>query len=135
MLYFVMFHLVMQLPPWVKNDACDDDRPPGFELLEKELVDPAQPSSIASLVLVEGKSSKQISPSYEDMRCLVEYVETELQLSAKNAMTEYVGSFLDSEVRKLVNSSKGENLMKVIWRIDFSPLLFLFCNIKLIVDN
>ncbi|BFG20517.1 hypothetical protein CerSpe_067910 [Prunus speciosa] len=101
------------LPPWEKNDACDDDdRPPGFELLEKELVDPAQPSSIASLVLVEGKSSKQISPSYEDMRCIVEYVETELQLSAKNAMTEYVGSFLNSEVRKLVNSSKGENLMK-----------------------
>ncbi|KAH0981887.1 hypothetical protein GBA52_009064 [Prunus armeniaca] len=83
-----------------------------FELLEKELVDPAQPSSITSLVLVEGKSSKQISPSYEDMRCIVEYVETELQLSAKNAMTEYVGSFLDSEVRKLVNLSKGENLMK-----------------------
>ncbi|KAH0981359.1 hypothetical protein GBA52_008536 [Prunus armeniaca] len=100
------------LPPWEKNDACDDDRPPGFELLEKELVDPAQPSSITSLVLVEGKSSKQISPSYEDMRCIVEYVETELQLSAKNAMTEYVGSFLDSEVRKLVNLSKGENLMK-----------------------
>lgn len=115
MLYFVMFHLVMQLPPWEKINACDDDdRPPGFELLEKELVDPAQPSSIASLVLVEGKSSKQISPSYEDMRCIVEYVETELQLSAKNAMTEYVGSFLNLEVRKLVNSSKGENLMKVI---------------------
>lgn len=101
------------LPPWEKINACDDDdRPPGFELLEKELVDPAQPSSIASLVLVEGKSSKQISPSYEDMRCIVEYVETELQLSAKNAMTEYVGSFLNLEVRKLVNSSKGENLMK-----------------------
>lgn len=109
-----MSYFVMQLLPGQESDACDGDYPPGFEVMAKELVDHAHPSIISSLDLNGGNSSKQISPSYEDMNCIVEYVENELQLSAKNALTEFVGSFVDEEVGKLVTSSKQENLMKVI---------------------
>lgn len=110
-LKFLMFHLIMQL-----SDAYDDDRPPGFELVGAELVHHPQPSFISSLVQMEEKSSKQIGPSYEDMKYIVEHIENELQLSAKSSLTEYVGSFLGDEVRKLVNLSKEENSIKVIPR-------------------
>ncbi|KAM1363455.1 hypothetical protein ACFX2H_028147 [Malus domestica] len=100
------------LLPGQDSDAYDGDYPPGFEVMAKELVDHAHPSIISSLDLNGGNSSKQKSPSYEDMNCIVEYVENELQLSAKNALTEFVGSFVDEEVGKLVTSSKQENLMK-----------------------
>ncbi|TQE10259.1 hypothetical protein C1H46_004098 [Malus baccata] len=47
-------------------------------------------------------------------KVVLEYVENELQLSAKNALTKFVGSFVNEEVKKLDNSSKEENLMKFL---------------------
>ncbi|KAM1018405.1 hypothetical protein ACFX15_039297 [Malus domestica] len=100
------------LLPGQESDAYDGDCPPGFEVMANELVDHAHPSIISSLDVDGGNSSKQISPKYKDMNCIVEYVENELQLCAKNALTKFVRSFVNEEVRKLDNSSKEENLMK-----------------------
>lgn len=108
---FSMFHWIMQL-----SDDYDDDRPPGFELLGTELGCHAQPSLMSSSVLMVEKPTKQIGPSYEDMKYIVEHIENELHLSAKSSLTEYVGSFVNEEVSKRVNSSKEKNSMKVILR-------------------
>ena len=94
----------------------DDDRPPGFELVGAELGCHTQPSLISSLVRMAEKPTKQIGPSYKDMKYIVEYIENELQLSAKSSLTEYVGSFVDEEVSKIVNSSTEENAIKVSLR-------------------
>ncbi|KAM1369406.1 hypothetical protein ACFX2F_040000 [Malus domestica] len=66
------------LLPGQEFDAYDGDCSPGFEVMAKELVDHAHPSIISSLDLDGGNSSKQISPKYKDMNCIVEYVENEL---------------------------------------------------------
>ncbi|KAL6180759.1 hypothetical protein ACLB2K_047418 [Fragaria x ananassa] len=100
------------LPHENLSDDYDDDRPPGFELLGTELGCHAQPSLMSSSVLMVEKPTKQIGPSYEDMKYIVEHIENELNLSAKSSLTEYVGSFVNEEVSKRVNSSKEENSMK-----------------------
>ncbi|XP_062025627.1 histone-lysine N-methyltransferase ATXR7 [Rosa rugosa] len=109
---------ITKLPHEILSDN-DDDRPPGFELLGAELGRHAQPSLSSSLVLMEEKPPKQIGPSYEDMKYIVEHIENELQLTAKSSLTEYVGCFVDEEVSKLVNLSTEENSIKE--NIDCSP--------------
>ncbi|CAN6703432.1 unnamed protein product [Malus baccata var. baccata] len=109
------------LLPGQESDAYDGDCPPGFEVMAKELVDHAHPLIISSLDVDGGNSSKQISPKYKDMNCIVEYVENELQLSAKNALT-----------KKLDNSSKEENLMKYVNIVVAAGQCQLFCSVSAI---
>lgn len=97
----------------LESSACEIDCPPGFEFLKNALDSQAQLSCITSSLPVGEKSSKQNSSScnsgtVDDIKCILEGVETELHSSTKAFLSNYVKILVEDEVNKVVNSSKDK---------------------------
>ncbi|KAF7801338.1 histone-lysine N-methyltransferase ATXR7 isoform X1 [Senna tora] len=71
----------------------------------------SQLSSMSSVILNDGNFLGS-DHSRKDLSCILESVENELHLSSKVSLAEYVRSFIDKEVKKLVNFAEEDNLSK-----------------------
>ncbi|KAJ9690088.1 hypothetical protein PVL29_012642 [Vitis rotundifolia] len=98
-----------------KYSVCEVDCPPGFGLVMTDQDIHIQSSVGLSSSTVEGIPFKEKRPSdndqlYDDMQCIVETVQNELQLSAKMMLVECVEAFIEEEVMNLIDSFKDKKL-------------------------
>lgn len=116
----------------LESSACEIDCPPGFEFLKNALDSQAQLSCITSSLAVGEKSSKQNSSScnsgtVDDIKCILEGVETELHSSTKAFLSNYVKILVEDEVNKVVNSSKDKKSNEARIYVYFCSILKYFC--------
>ncbi|CAK9178256.1 unnamed protein product [Ilex paraguariensis] len=88
--------------------VCEADCPPGFEVVR---ISPEffPQSSLVSSSMLEAENSVQRNPlntdqTYDHFEHILESVENELQFSTRVSLVLYFESFVDEEVRQLVDS-------------------------------
>ncbi|KAJ4836901.1 hypothetical protein Tsubulata_037371 [Turnera subulata] len=96
--------------PSIETCASNAGGPPGFESV-RSLTDDLALSCGMSLSASEEASAGQNS-LFDDMKSILESVETQLHLSTDVSLREYLEKLIKKEVRKVVNFSKDVKLEK-----------------------
>lgn len=101
-----------------ESSSCELERPPGFELVRMIPDIYSCPPAGASTSFGAEKSFKKKSllnrdQIYEDLDCILERVENYLQSSATTSLIQYFETFVEEEVKKVVDSLGGGKLNEV----------------------
>ncbi|CAL5416354.1 unnamed protein product [Camellia sinensis] len=101
-----------------ESSSCELERPPGFELVRIIPDIYSCPPAGVSTSFGAEKSFKKKSLSNrdqicEDLDCILERVENDLQSSAATSLIQYFETFVEEEVKKVVDSLGGGKLNEV----------------------
>ncbi|KAI8003925.1 Histone-lysine N-methyltransferase ATXR7 [Camellia lanceoleosa] len=101
-----------------ESSSCELERPPGFELVRMIPDIYSCPPAGASTSFGAEQSFKKKSLSNhdqicEDLDCILERVENDLQSSATTSLIQYFEIFVEEEVKKVVDSLGGGKLNEV----------------------